>query len=47
MGAGIAQVSIAKGMNVILKDVAAEGLTHGVQNVEKGRAPIGCISCAV
>ncbi len=36
MGAGIAQVSIAKGMNVILKDVNQQGLTAGVQVVEKG-----------
>ena len=36
MGAGIAQVSLAKGMNVILKDVNEQGLTNGIEGVEKG-----------
>ena len=36
MGAGITQVSLAKGMNVILKDVNEEGLTKGRQAVENG-----------
>ena len=36
MGAGIAQISVAKGMNVILKDVNQQGITNGTQAVEKG-----------
>ena len=36
MGAGVAQISIAKGMNVILKDVNEQGITNGTQAVEKG-----------
>ena len=36
MGAGIAQVSIDKGMHVTLKDMAQGGLTKGQQQVEKG-----------
>lgn len=36
MGAGIAQVSIDKGMKVILKDMAIPGLVRGQQQIEKG-----------
>lgn len=36
MGAGIAHVSVDKGMNVMLKDMAQPGLTRGVQQIEKG-----------
>ena len=36
MGAGIAHVSVDKGMNVILKDMAQGGLTRGQQQIEKG-----------
>ena len=36
MGAGIAQISLNKGMDIILKDVNQQGLTNGVQAVEKG-----------
>jgi len=36
MGAGIAHVSIDKGYNVILKDMAEAGLTRGIQQIEKG-----------
>ena len=36
MGAGVAHVSIEKGYNVILKDMAEAGLTRGVQQIEKG-----------
>lgn len=40
MGAGIAQVSLAKGMHVILKDVNQQGVTTGIQNVERGLAQL-------
>ncbi|XP_065199855.1 trifunctional enzyme subunit alpha, mitochondrial [Planococcus citri] len=36
MGAGIVQVSIDKGYNVILKDAAEPGLIRGVTQIEKG-----------
>ncbi|XP_072301504.1 hydroxyacyl-CoA dehydrogenase trifunctional multienzyme complex subunit alpha a [Eucyclogobius newberryi] len=36
MGAGIAQVSIDKGLNIILKDTAAEGISRGEEQVYKG-----------
>lgn len=36
MGAGIAQVSIDKGMDVILKDVTTQGLGRGEDQINKG-----------
>lgn len=36
MGAGIAQVSIDKGMDVILKDVTMAGLARGEDQIVKG-----------
>lgn len=36
MGAGIAQVSIDKGYNVTLKDMSVQGLSRGVNQIEKG-----------
>ncbi|KAJ8269844.1 hypothetical protein GJAV_G00107470 [Gymnothorax javanicus] len=36
MGAGIAQVSVDKGLKTILKDTAVEGLSRGQQQVYKG-----------
>lgn len=36
MGAGIAQVSVDKGMHTILKDTTVDGLARGVQQVYKG-----------
>ena len=36
MGAGIAQVSIDKDMNVILKDTNTQGITRGYQQIYKG-----------
>lgn len=36
MGAGIAQVSVDKGINTILKDTTVEGLNRGQQQVYKG-----------
>ncbi len=36
MGAGIAQVSIDKNMQTVLKDMAPEGLARGQSQVEKG-----------
>lgn len=36
MGAGIAQVSIDKGVKTILKDVSTGALARGQQQVEKG-----------
>ena len=36
MGAGIAQVSIDKGMNVILKDMNLKGLGLGQEQIRKG-----------
>ncbi|XP_036406347.1 hydroxyacyl-CoA dehydrogenase trifunctional multienzyme complex subunit alpha a [Megalops cyprinoides] len=36
MGAGIAQVSVDKGVNTILKDTTVEGLSRGQQQVFKG-----------
>ncbi|KAG7460780.1 hypothetical protein MATL_G00202560 [Megalops atlanticus] len=36
MGAGIAQVSVDKGINTILKDTTVEGLSRGQQQVYKG-----------
>ncbi|XP_062979754.1 trifunctional enzyme subunit alpha, mitochondrial [Elgaria multicarinata webbii] len=36
MGAGIAQVSVDKGLKTILKDTALEGLSRGQQQVYKG-----------
>ena len=38
MGAGIAQVSIDKDLNTVLKDVTLEGLARGQQQVERGLA---------
>lgn len=36
MGAGIVQVSIDKGFNVIMKDTNEAGLYRGVNQVQKG-----------
>ena len=36
MGAGIAQVSIDKGINVILKDVTVQGIARGEEQIQKG-----------
>lgn len=36
MGAGIAQVSVDKGLHTILKDTTVEGLARGHQQVYKG-----------
>ncbi len=36
MGAGVAHVSIERGMDVILKDMAMPGLVRGMQQIEKG-----------
>ena len=36
MGAGVVQVSIDKGYDVILKDMAEAGLTRGLQQIEGG-----------
>lgn len=36
MGAGIAQVTVDKGVNTILKDTTVEGLARGEQQVYKG-----------
>ena len=36
MGAGIAQVSIDKGYNVIMKDTSNAGLTRGIGQVQNG-----------
>jgi enoyl-CoA hydratase/long-chain 3-hydroxyacyl-CoA dehydrogenase len=36
MGAGIAQVSIDKGIDVILKDVTQAGLARGEDQITKG-----------
>lgn len=36
MGAGIAQVSVDKGLNTILKDTTVEGVSRGQQQVYKG-----------
>ncbi|XP_076440395.1 trifunctional enzyme subunit alpha, mitochondrial-like [Babylonia areolata] len=36
MGAGVAQVSIDKGMQVLLKDMSIEGLARGQDQVQKG-----------
>ncbi|KAL2098927.1 hypothetical protein ACEWY4_005407 [Coilia grayii] len=36
MGAGIAQVSVDKGMHTVLKDTTSEGLNRGQQQVYKG-----------
>ena len=36
MGAGIAHVSIQKGFNVILKDMATQGIARGELQIEKG-----------
>ncbi|XP_033846438.1 hydroxyacyl-CoA dehydrogenase trifunctional multienzyme complex subunit alpha a [Periophthalmus magnuspinnatus] len=36
MGAGIAQVSIDKGLNTILKDTTAQGISRGEEQVYKG-----------
>ena len=36
MGAGIAQVTVDKGMTVILKDVTVAGIGRGQQQVQKG-----------
>ena len=36
MGAGIAQVSVDKGMDVILKDMNPDGVARGLQQIQKG-----------
>lgn len=36
MGAGIAQVTVDKGVHTILKDTTVEGLARGEQQVYKG-----------
>ena len=36
MGAGIAQVTIDKGIDVILKDVTTKGLSRGEDQIGKG-----------
>lgn len=36
MGAGIAQVSVDKGYNVLLKDATAKGLSRGQNQVYAG-----------
>lgn len=36
MGAGIAQVTVDKGIHTILKDTTVEGLSRGQQQVYKG-----------
>lgn len=36
MGAGIVQVSIDKGYNVILKDATEQGLIRGLTQIETG-----------
>lgn len=36
MGAGIAHVTIDKGLQVVLKDTNKEGLAKGVAQIEKG-----------
>lgn len=36
MGAGIVQVSIDKGYNVVLKDTTEQGLIRGVTQIENG-----------
>lgn len=36
MGAGIVQVSIDKGYNVILKDTNDNGLYRGINQIQKG-----------
>ena len=36
MGAGIAQVSIDKGITVQLKDMSAQGLARGQDQIQKG-----------
>lgn len=40
MGAGIAQVTVDKGMHTILKDTTEAGLARGEQQVYKGWAQI-------
>lgn len=41
MGAGIAQVSVDKGIKTILKDTAQKGLDRGQQQVYKGYVSSG------
>lgn len=36
MGAGIAHVTVDKGLQVVLKDTNKEGLARGVGQIEKG-----------
>lgn len=36
MGAGIAHVTVDKGLQVVLKDTNKEGLARGVAQIEKG-----------
>lgn len=36
MGAGIAHVTLDKGLNVVLKDTNKEGLARGIAQIEKG-----------
>ena len=36
MGAGVAHVSVEKGYNTTLKDMAMDGLVKGQEQIEKG-----------
>lgn len=42
MGAGIAQVTVDKGIRTILKDTTVEGLARGEQQVFKGSVQMSC-----
>lgn len=44
MGAGIAQVTVDKGVHTILKDTTVAGLARGEQQVYKGWVSEGVIS---
>lgn len=41
MGAGIAQVSVEKGLKIIMKDTTLDGLSKGQQQVYKGYVHLG------